>query len=170
MITTDRAAPVIAAGGGPGIRAGSAACAMRAAPASVPALRHFARAAARRWRLPQCVDEALELIVTELVTNVVRHSGSPDVAVLLATDGVEVVVEVRDHGRWRNRRSKADSEACCGRGLKLVEAYSDSCTMRATPAGTRVTAELLLPDPAAPAPEAAPAPAVALAPAAALVP
>ncbi|GAA0691582.1 hypothetical protein GCM10010193_52600 [Kitasatospora atroaurantiaca] len=129
----------------------SAACAMPAVADSVPALRRFARGAARRWALPDSVDEALALIVTELAANAVRHSGSADVALLLAVDGVTVTVQVKDAGTWRARPNPpgpaAEAEACGGRGLQLVEAYAAGFALWRTAGGTRVVAELLLPDP-----------------------
>lgn len=131
-------------------RGRSAVCVMPAATESVPALRHFARGTARRWELPEAVDEALSLVVTELVANVVRHSGSPDVALLLAVDQVAMTVQVKDTGRWRPRIAPTGAseggEACGGRGLQLVEAYAPGCAVWRTAGGTRVVAELLLPE------------------------
>ncbi|MFI5532962.1 ATP-binding protein [Kitasatospora sp. NPDC051853] len=139
MIAIDQTAPVLA------VREGSAACAMPADPAAVPALRHFAQVLARQWEVPDSVEEALALIVTELVANAVRHSGSPEVALLLASDGVTVVVQVRDNGHWRPQAATGP-EDCTGRGLMLVEAYAAGCTIRRTGSGTQVTAELLVPE------------------------
>jgi len=155
MITADHIRRTARPGPRPDRTAGtgrSAACAMPAVADSVPALRRFARGAARRWELPDSVDEALALIVTELAANAVRHSGSPDVALLLAVDGVTVTVQVKDAGRWRARRKPdgpiAEAEACGGRGLQLVEAYAAGFALWRTAGGTRVVAELLLPEPA----------------------
>ena len=116
----------------------------------LPALRRFARDVARRWVPSAVLDEALAVIVTELVTNAVRHSGSPDVAVLLVAADGTITVHVQDTGRWyprppapRVREDEAGDTACCGRGLQMVEAYADSCAVMITAGGTRVTAELV---------------------------
>ncbi|WKX69187.1 ATP-binding protein [Streptomyces sp. XD-27] len=128
----------------------SAVCVMPAAAASVPVLRRFARDTARRWEASEAVDEAVAVIVTELVANAVRHSGSPDVTVLLAVTGATMKIQVSDTGRWRPRsvaRGADEEEAgdtpCGGRGLRLVEAYAASCCVTVTAGGTRVTAELV---------------------------
>lgn len=69
---------------GPAAEHVHALCAVAAVPESVTALRTFARALARRWLLPEDVEDALCLVVTELVTNVVLHSMSPQVTMYLA--------------------------------------------------------------------------------------
>ncbi|WP_282692218.1 ATP-binding protein [Streptomyces sp. CC208A] len=150
----DAAAPVPR---GAGVRERTAVCTMSAVPASVPALRRFARTSARLWDVPEDAEAALALVVTELVTNAVRHSGSPDVTLILATTADMLTVQVKDSGRWRSRQAAGvgsrhviDDPACGGRGLRLVEEYADRCTLRRTAAGTRVMVELSLsPTPAA---------------------
>lgn len=121
-------------------------CAMPVTPESVPELRRFARRTAQAWRLPGAVEEALSVVVTELGTNVLLHSGSPYVVLLLRQDGVTVTAEVRDGGRWRPRRTRrrvsADANAACGRGLLMVEAYAADCTVVVGERGTRVVVEL----------------------------
>jgi len=139
VITTDRAAPAA-----PTAVRRLALCTMPAVPESVPTLRRFARRLAGRWQLPEAVDEALALVVTELVTNVLLHSGSPDVVVLLVLDATSLTAEVRDGGCWKRRRApraeSADAGARCGRGLRLVEAYAGQCTVLTGRTGTRVSA------------------------------
>ncbi|MGW8766792.1 ATP-binding protein [Streptomyces sp. NPDC055815] len=131
---------------GPGLHGTRRAVSVMAATAeAVPALRRFARDTARRWNLDGRADEALAVVVTELVANAVRHSGSPDVAVLLTAGDGTVTVQVHDRGRWRTRRTRlpADGvEACCGRGMDLVRAYTTDCAVVRTARGTRVAATL----------------------------
>ncbi|MFF6773037.1 ATP-binding protein [Streptomyces sp. NPDC012637] len=118
---------------------------MAATVEAVPSLRRFARDTARRWNLDDRADEALGVVVTELVANVVRHSGSPDVAVLLTATDRTVTVQVHDRGRWRPRRSRLPgdgADACCGRGLDLVRAYAADCAVVRTAHGTRVAVTL----------------------------
>ncbi|MCX2183892.1 ATP-binding protein [Streptomyces sp. SKN60] len=122
-----------------------ALCVMRATVEAVPLLRRFVRETAGPWELGDEVDEALGVIVTELVANVVRHSGSPDVAVLLTTTGRTATLQVQDTGRWRARRPRLagdDDAACCGRGLQLVRAYAEDCAIVRTARGTRVAVTL----------------------------
>jgi anti-sigma regulatory factor (Ser/Thr protein kinase) len=135
-----------AVGGQPATRA---VCTMAAADASVPALRRFAREAGRRWAVPGDGVEALALVVSELVTNVVLHSGSADVTVLVSHDGDTLTVQVRDAGRWQcrsvPRRAPEDADAVCGRGLGLVRQLSEWFSAFPSPTGTRVVARLPLP-------------------------
>ncbi|WP_042387160.1 ATP-binding protein [Streptacidiphilus melanogenes] len=148
----------LAAGPGTRARVGcrfAAACVLPATAASVPALRRLAQHAARRWRLPDDTTEASGLIVTELVTNAVRHSGSPDVSLLLCVADGMLTLRVKDSGSWRPRPVTpavggldglgGPGPACGGRGLLLVEAYAASCVVRPSAAGTTVTAEVLFP-------------------------
>ncbi|MCP9956237.1 MULTISPECIES: ATP-binding protein [Streptomyces] len=127
---------------------GLAACTMPASPEAVPALRRFSRAVARRWRLADHFDEALAVIVTELVTNAVLHSGSPWVSLSIDVRGGSLTVEVLDGGSWKERtaprREPLDDRATCGRGLHLVEAYATRTVVRRVEPGTAVTAVLAL--------------------------
>ncbi|GAA2740880.1 ATP-binding protein [Kitasatospora cinereorecta] len=121
---------------------GWAVCANATTADAAPALRHFARDTAERWRLPADVVDTLALVVTELVTNVLLHSGSPDVTVLIKVHGASLTVEVRDTGQWRarrdRRRSAEDADALCGRGLELVRHCSSWSRAVLTAAGTRM--------------------------------
>lgn len=122
-----------------------ALCVMAAAVEAVPSLRRFVQETARRWELGDEVDEALGVVVTELAANVVRHSGSRDVAVLLAATGRSLTLQVQDTGTWRRRRPRLpgdDATACCGRGLQLVRAYALDCAIVRTARGTRVAVTL----------------------------
>ncbi|WP_051969246.1 ATP-binding protein [Kitasatospora azatica] len=125
-----------------------AACAMSVSVAAVPALRRFARDSAKRWSLPTGVVDQLCLVVSELVTNVVLHSGSPDVTVLISVENGSLTLEVRDTGRWRprptRRRVAEDADAAYGRGLDLVRLCSSWTRAGITPAGTRMVACLPL--------------------------
>ncbi|GAA0899193.1 MULTISPECIES: ATP-binding protein [Streptomyces violaceusniger group] len=119
-----------------------ALCVTRAVAAAVPELRHFARSTARRWDIPQDACDTLLLVVSELVTNTVIHSGSLDVTAVIVFDGVTMTVEVSDCGRWLvrdiNRRVEQDRDAHFGRGLDLVRACTSRCTIHSRAAGTRV--------------------------------
>ncbi|MFE5080934.1 ATP-binding protein [Streptomyces mirabilis] len=118
----------------------------KAVAAAVPEARHFARRVALRWAIAEEPCETLSLIVSELVTNAVLHSGSADVTALIVFDGAAVTVEVTDFGRWlvrdANRRVAEDGDAAFGRGLDLVRACASWLTIHPSPAGTRVVAHL----------------------------
>ncbi|MFC8583652.1 ATP-binding protein [Streptomyces sp. NPDC057217] len=119
---------------------------------SVPAMRRFVRSATRQWGLCETADEALALVVSELVSNAVLHSGSTDVEVTVGLTGTTLIVRVRDHGHWpvqsATRRPREEDGACFGRGLRLVAAYADRTWTTCTEAGTTAAAELDLPAPA----------------------
>ncbi|MEU6879079.1 ATP-binding protein [Streptomyces sp. NPDC046712] len=122
----------------------TALCTMAVTPAAAPAMRHFAADSARRWSVHADGVDALSLVVTELVTNAVLHSGSSDVTMLLTHRDTELVVEVRDTGRWLPRPSRyrvaADPGATCGRGLELVRHVTSWWMAFLSSAGTRVVA------------------------------
>lgn len=89
-----------------------------AVPEAVPGLRR----AVREWLDEPCAD--VQLCVTELVSNVIRHVGEGEpVRVRVARPGTHIRVEVTDpdpHTLPVLRR--ADAEAEQGRGLSLVDA------------------------------------------------
>ncbi|MFC9392765.1 ATP-binding protein [Streptomyces sp. NPDC057027] len=126
-------------------------CAMAAETSSVPLLRRLACRVVREWHLPESVEEAVGLIVTELTSNAVRHSGSSDVVLRIAAFGGRLVLHVKDFGHWRVPAPSAPAEeACSGRGLDLVGAFAAHSEIVATTEGTRVVAEILLPPPMEP--------------------
>lgn len=131
------------------VSGGLAQCAMAATPEAAHTLRHFARAVAHRWRLTEDFHEALSVIVTELVSNVVLHSGSPWVNVAITVRGNTLTTEVRDGGRWKHRPGRRqeplDAHADCGHGLRLVNAFATSTTTRRLEVGSVVAAEIVMP-------------------------
>jgi anti-sigma regulatory factor (Ser/Thr protein kinase) len=126
----------------------TASVSLPAVPESVPRLRRTARALVRNRRLSADVAEALSVIVTELVTNAVLHSGSADVSVLFEVCDTALTVRVRDWGRWRERAAPrcepADVDAAFGRGLDLVDAFAVDTTVVRTAEGTLVEAVIAL--------------------------
>ncbi|WP_086738344.1 ATP-binding protein [Streptomyces glaucescens] len=121
---------------------------LSAVPGAVPRLRWLARAVARGRRLSDAAEEALTVIVSELATNVILHSGSADLAVAFAADEATLTVTVHDRGRWRERPAPrceaADMDADYGRGLALVDAYSVDTCVRRSAEGTLVRAVVAL--------------------------
>jgi anti-anti-sigma regulatory factor/anti-sigma regulatory factor (Ser/Thr protein kinase) len=95
-------------------------------PATVPsvrAAREMVTTACERWRVPTVVEPA-RLVATELVTNSVRHAGTPiDLIVTLSSRYLHLAV--RDYDPRPPRLVGPDGEtAPGGRGLLLVEAVS----------------------------------------------
>jgi anti-sigma regulatory factor (Ser/Thr protein kinase) len=104
-----------------------------AAPESVKAARDFAASRLRAWGLgPMCED--VELVVSELVTNALRYASVPpgDVAwetpfrLSLLRSGGRLTCAVTDPSDEVPVRRKPDFVSQTGRGLHLVEAFSDS--------------------------------------------
>jgi anti-sigma regulatory factor (Ser/Thr protein kinase) len=105
-------------------------------------LRRFAQRAARRWGVAPEAREALALVVSELVSNAVLHSGGSEVTVRLTFDHHGLTVEVKDSGQWRAHARGADRDGLHGRGLALVKASSRWWLAYASATGTRVVARI----------------------------
>ncbi|SDO94924.1 ATP-binding SpoIIE family protein phosphatase [Actinacidiphila guanduensis] len=90
------------------------------------------------WGLVDRVHEA-SLVVSELVTNALRHGG-PDVTLrLIRTDTRRVVCEVRDHGNGRPWLHRVDPLGEGGRGLLLVHKLSTRWGVRWGAEGAKTT-------------------------------
>jgi anti-sigma regulatory factor (Ser/Thr protein kinase) len=88
--------------------------------------------------------ESLRLLVTELISNAVRHAGAPTVDLLVLVTPSAVRVEVVDQGpgfQPAERRRDQDPEG--GWGLFLVGRMADSWGVARDPGGTRVWFELV---------------------------
>jgi anti-sigma regulatory factor (Ser/Thr protein kinase) len=113
---------------------------------SVPQVRHAVRDLLGRQGVPaaqEVVDDLL-LIVSELVTNAVRHAAvlSPQIAVEVAAGPGFVRVAVADNHPYRPKALEADAARTGGRGLLLVNAITQEaggrCDVEVTPAGGKV--------------------------------
>lgn len=88
-------------------------------------LRRMLRAALRHWKRPELVDAA-ELLLTELVTNALRHASAPAVHVRIAHLDGHLKIEVND-GTPRGPLPRTPSpDAEHGRGLGIVGAVADA--------------------------------------------
>lgn len=110
---------------------------------------------ARRWarsRLAGCglgtdepLAETLLLLVSELVTNAVVHTGAPAV-LRMRVPGRQasgaVRVEVTDLSSRPPRQRQADGEDTNGRGLELVSGLADRWGWQREGAGKRIWCEL----------------------------
>jgi hypothetical protein len=108
-----------------------------ALPSAVPCARLHAKQVLWEWDL-DALGEAVELVVSELVTNGVQASegmtgsrclgrwapGVPPVRLWLCSDERSVLVQVWDANDRRPERKEVDLESVGGRGLLLVEALS----------------------------------------------
>jgi anti-sigma regulatory factor (Ser/Thr protein kinase) len=88
-------------------------------------IRRIARSLLEEWGMAELTD-AVELALTELVANVVRHVPGRRCEVLVLRQATGVRVEVMDGcPQLPCRRGELSPEAECGRGLVLVEAVAD---------------------------------------------
>jgi len=103
-------------------------------PESVPKARHFARELARGSTAD--VVDAIELMVSELVTNCIRHTDSGfDLTVALSTE--QIRVEVTDRGLGEpGMRSPRPSDPT-GRGLRIVDMLSTNWGHEKRPGGAK---------------------------------
>ncbi|GJF28289.1 ATP-binding protein [Kitasatospora sp. NE20-6] len=140
--------------------------AVQADPAEVGRARRWVRSRLRGHGLdPEApLAETLVLVVSELVTNAVVHTGCPAVLRLTmpVADGTSVDadspplrVEVADASCSAPAPRHADGEATSGRGLELVELLCERWGWYPEGSGKRVWCEI---DPSAPAPVLVPEP------------
>ena len=110
-------------------------------PRSVGRARELARDQLLAWGLDDLVDTT-ELLVSELVTNALRH-GYGDIRLRLLLDRT-LVCEVWDSALMQPRRRRARDTDEGGRGLQLVSMLSQSWGSRRTHRGKTVWFELAL--------------------------
>jgi len=115
-----------------------------ALPPDVPAVRlarQVTRDALAAWQLDDLEEDAV-LLVSELVTNAVRHAvdtGAIGLELISAGRGLRVEVQDGDP-HWREMDSPADCES--GFGFVVVDALADRWGLRRVCAGKAVWAEL----------------------------
>ncbi len=108
--------------------------AFRCQPESVAAARRFVRDALND-QSPEVVDAA-ELMACELATNCVQHANT-DFELTIHAQG-RIRIEVRDANRGRPVPRSPKPEEPSGRGLRIVEAMSDSWGITPSPTGKTV--------------------------------
>jgi two-component sensor histidine kinase len=113
---------------------------------SVPQVRHGVRRLLVEQGVPIGEDllQGLLLIVSELVTNAVKHAAvlSPEIGVEVAVGAQWIRFAVEDSHPYRPKALEADDARTGGRGLLLVKAVSDEagghCDVTPTPSGGKV--------------------------------
>ena len=87
--------------------------------------RHFVRAVLEAAEIDAGVIDTVELLTSEVVTNVVVHVGSDSELVVQAVDG-SVRVDIRDDDDHPPEMTIANVADAHGRGLSIVEALADA--------------------------------------------
>ncbi|WAP56878.1 ATP-binding protein [Streptomyces sp. S465] len=123
---------------------GAVSCALPARYEAVKGARQFTGSTLRQWDIPELLDE-VALVVSELVTNALRHAlpcgpaaGEPDrpVRLHLMRGPSRLVCAVRDPSEVGPVAGEAGCGEESGRGLHLVESFTDGWGWRPL-AGTR---------------------------------
>lgn len=109
-------------------------------PTSAAQARRFVLLTLRTWRATSLWESA-ELLVSELVANAIRHSGT-EVALRLRFDGARLMIEVSDRGSGNPRPRLPSPDSEDGRGLYLVDHLARDWGVRAEHAGKTVWAAL----------------------------
>jgi signal transduction histidine kinase len=109
-----------------------------ARPESAGQARSHADSVMKRWNV---VADGLESVVTELVSNAIRHAGG-DLSFGLTYENATVTVEVTDPGASLPTVKSAAPLDPNGRGLVIVERFAHRWGVRPGPSGKVVWAEL----------------------------
>ncbi|WP_093460049.1 ATP-binding protein [Streptomyces sp. 6N106] len=90
----------------------------------VPAMRHLAKAGLDNCGLADMADD-VELVVSELITNAIRHSHGTQITMTLRLVSKVLRITVRDDTCRRPRIQRPGDEAENGRGLFLVRQIAE---------------------------------------------
>ncbi|MFZ3551735.1 ATP-binding protein [Streptomyces sp. 4.24] len=93
------------------------------------------------WGLDHLVNDA-RLIVSELVTNALRHTHTGRVGVSVTRHSDRVRIVVTDTSRTTPAPAVVDPDAEAGRGLQLIDELATGWGSERLPTGKRVWAEL----------------------------
>ena len=117
---------------------------------TVPCARLHARQIVWEWGFRHLAEDA-EILVSELLTNAVKASSSPDgagvVVLRLLADRERLLIEVWDHNPDDPQPRQADAESESGRGFSVIEALSSRWGFRRLSYSVKVVwCELLIGD------------------------
>ncbi|MFD9053509.1 ATP-binding protein [Streptomyces zaomyceticus] len=100
----------------------------RAEPSVIPEARSWVTRCLRQWRVDRDTLQSVELVASELFTNVVRHTKSKDITCVLVHGKHGLEMEVRDEGNGgvRTPMESVEPFAESGRGILLVQALTGS--------------------------------------------
>ncbi|MFH8987141.1 ATP-binding protein [Streptomyces sp. NPDC017940] len=111
--------------------------------AAVPVARQIVRKACAEWGMDQGAAETGTLLISEIVTNAVRHGHSHSVRVIAEQPRPDRLrVAVVDKSRRMPELRIVGPDAIGGRGLLLIDALSDRWGADLLPWGKRVWAEV----------------------------
>jgi len=138
-------------GGEPGAWASTASFPPR--PGNVARSRLLTRTALAAWGAGSPTDgrlaDSAEIVVSELVTNAVRHgSGAVSLALVLTAEALQISVSDGGAALPAPRQARADEQG--GRGLQIVAALCESWQVTTRLRGKTVTCRLARDRPACP--------------------
>jgi signal transduction histidine kinase len=112
----------------------------------VGTMRRIAAARLRYWGITALIDEVL-LILSELLTNALLHSGTKEISLCIAVRDGFLYVTVTDGMPGSATRKYANDKAESGRGLALVEAMvkANGGDWGTSDAGTQTWCSLAVP-------------------------
>jgi anti-sigma regulatory factor (Ser/Thr protein kinase) len=122
-----------------------ACCALRGRPESVKLARDFARETLQSWGLRGMCDDVIS-VISELVTNALNHGlarcgssrqGRP-IRLTLTTRSGFLLCTVTDPGAGEPVKREPDYLRECGRGLQVVESFSQQWGWRRLDGGGKV--------------------------------
>ncbi|MFE3167941.1 ATP-binding protein [Streptomyces sp. NPDC059224] len=115
-----------------------------ATPTAVTAVRHQAADAMEGWDagLTTGVVHTAKVVISELVTNAVRHAGADPVSLTVRLDEAALRIEVCDVCPVLPRTGLPDPYSESGRGLFLVAVLTDRYGAEPTEVGKRCWAEI----------------------------
>lgn len=114
---------------------------LSAGPEIVPAARRFVRDCLAQWRMQSDLANDAAVLVSELVTNALRH-GPPPMFLAVSVRGDRLRISVADSSRAEPRPLAPEANSESGRGLALMEALAADWGIDVQPPGKWVWCEL----------------------------